>query len=193
MPAPAWTSAHRCRRRRCSAWTAPGRSPVAFSTGDQDNLAPDPISPPPAVSQHNYVASVTESVKVASDGTRTFQSKPNWRYAWPQTGSPGGERVIGPMTLFNKTLYFSSFLQAEPSAASCKIGDSTIWAVDYVKPLDVAAPYNGGDYTTAPGCQGHHLRSGLSRAGRGASTAPLLQQRRRGQQQRRRISSATGT
>ncbi len=105
-----------------------GQITVAFSTGDQDSLTPDPT-------QTNYVASVTEAVTVATDGTRTYKSQLNWRYGWT-----GGERVLGPLTLFNKTLYYSSFAEG----ADCTdIGASTIWGVDYLQPKD-ATLLSGG-------------------------------------------------
>jgi len=104
-----------------------GQITIAYATGDQDNFAPDPDPANPVT--HNVVASVTEVVKVnASDGTRVFGARPNWVQSFT-----GGERVLGPLTLFAKKLYYSSFLQGV--SANCNdIGTSTVWAVDYIQP-----------------------------------------------------------
>ncbi len=96
-----------------------GQITVNFSTGDQDNLTPDPNAPP------NYVASLTEAV-VSSAGVTNFQAQLNWTQAYT-----GGERVLGPMTLFNKNLYFTTFLQSV-NLDCTDIGTSTVWGLDYI-------------------------------------------------------------
>ena len=71
---------------------------------------------------------------------------------------------MGPMTLFNKMLYFSSFLQARPpeQQPAAVLGDSTIWGVDYVKPAGSSARRPamasfGLIQIPGTGDQGHHL------------------------------------
>ncbi len=105
-----------------------GNLTVAFSTGDQDVLtAPAGMT--------NYVVSLTE--KLVSS---VYNSQVNW-----YTPFTNGERVAGPITLFNGVLYFSSF-QPEPSTSSnvCRAGSSRVWGVDYIEPKDKTNRALGG-------------------------------------------------
>ncbi len=103
---------------------------VAFSTGDQDVLTAPP-------DMTNYVVSLTEHLD--SSGT-AYDSKANW-----YTTLAGGERVAGPITLFNGVLYFSTF-QPTPAGSSdvCSAGTSKVWGVDYILPKTASKPSDGG-------------------------------------------------
>jgi type IV pilus assembly protein PilY1 len=103
---------------------------VAFSTGDQDVL-----TAPPEMT--NYVVSLTEQLD--STGA-AYDSKANW-----YTTLAGGERVAGPITLFNGVLYFSTF-QPTPagSSAVCSAGTSKVWGVDYIIPKTASKLSDGG-------------------------------------------------
>jgi type IV pilus assembly protein PilY1 len=104
-----------------------GNVTVAFSTGDQDVLT---------ASGNNYVYSLTE--KLSSDET-TYTSSVNW-----YTELASGERVAGPMTLFNSGLYFSSFKPEPPGTNVCSAGSSRVWGVDYITPDDPSDKSKGG-------------------------------------------------
>jgi type IV pilus assembly protein PilY1 len=101
-----------------------GQITVAFSTGDQDNLTPDPNQASPVT--FNYVASLTERATTDSGGITRFHANLNWQQEFG-----GGKRVLGPMTLFNRTLYFSTFMQTISPTCS-DIGTSSVWGLDYL-------------------------------------------------------------
>ncbi len=103
---------------------------VAFSTGDQDVLTAPP-------DMTNYVVSLTE--KLDSNGS-AYDSKANW-----YTTFSSGERVAGPITLFNGVLYFSSFQPTPPGSTNvCSAGSSKVWGVDYVIPKTSTKLSDGG-------------------------------------------------
>ena len=103
---------------------------IAFSTGDQEVLTAPP-------GMDNYVYSVTEQENA---GGTAFESKVNW-----YTKLLNGERVAGPMTLFNSSLFFSTFEPEDPSSgAACKAGSSRVWGVDYLIPKQTADLSQGG-------------------------------------------------
>lgn len=117
-----------------------GQITINFSTGDQDNLTPDPNPSSPVT--YNYVASLTETLKPVM-GVPKFQSQLNWLETYK-----GGKRVLGPMTLFNKTLYFSTFLQSITSACN-DIGTSSVLGLDYIQPVTPNTPASGGKVNLA--------------------------------------------
>ncbi len=107
-----------------------GNVTAAFSTGDQDVLTAPP-------GMKNYVYSLTE--KVDATGTK-FTSKVNWYESFAN-----GERVAGPMTLFNGALFFSTF-SPEPTGTTqvCKAGSSRVWGMDYLDPKEPGDLSQGG-------------------------------------------------
>lgn len=108
-----------------------GQITLAFSTGDQENLAPD-------AAHVNYVASLTEVLDRSNPASFVFKSQLNWRESLTS-----GDRVLGPMTLFDKVLYFSTFQQ--PLTVACDTAlESRIWGLNYLLPLDPANPKLGG-------------------------------------------------
>lgn len=104
-----------------------GNVTVAFSSGDQDVLT---------ASGNNFVYSLTEKLE-ADD--KTYASSVNWF-----TELTGGERVAGPMTLFNSGLYFSTFKPEPPGTNVCSSGSSRVWGVDYITPEDPGDKSKGG-------------------------------------------------
>lgn len=105
-----------------------GELTVAFSTGDQELLTAE-------TGMRNYAFSLTEVPAGSSVSSRV-----NW-----YTEFVDGERVTGPMTLFNGALYFTSFTPEPPTSAEvCQSGSSRVWGVDYVLPLDAGNRALGG-------------------------------------------------
>ncbi len=97
-----------------------GNVTIAFSTGDQDVLTAP-------VGMATYAVSLTEKVDPIGP---TFTSNANW-----YTKLDDGERVAGPMSLFNGALFFSTFKPESPNSTQvCKAGSSRVWGVDYIKP-----------------------------------------------------------
>ena len=104
-----------------------------------------------------YVYSITEKVQGNPAKLRAFV---NW-YLGPQTSGNGtsgnffqpGERVSGPMTVFNGTFYFSTFAAAALSATTCTSGDARLWGRDYVTPYSTTDASQGGawEFPAPPG------------------------------------------
>ena len=59
-------------------------------------------------------------------------------------GFQAGERVSGPMTVFNGALYFSTYAAASAAAASCSSGVASLWGRDYVRPDSTSDLSQGG-------------------------------------------------
>ncbi len=104
---------------------------VNYATGDQSNFATTAI---------NHVYSVTERTKTISTGL-TQESQVNWHIKLT-----GGITPTGPLSLFDTTLYFSTFKPDTASSDACLNGEGTVWGVDYL--LNDAKP--GPDGTALP-------------------------------------------
>jgi type IV pilus assembly protein PilY1 len=96
-----------------------GNVTVAFSTGDQDLL--DATG-----GMKTYVYSLLERPNATSTA---YESYANWF-----TEFKDGERVTGPMSLFNGALYFTSFEPTSGGGPVCGSGTSRVWGVDYILP-----------------------------------------------------------
>jgi type IV pilus assembly protein PilY1 len=101
-----------------------GNITVAFSTGDQDVFT--------ATGTH-HVFSATSDLD-----SLTAPAQVNWYDKLEE-----GERVSGPITLFNGVLYYSTFKPAA-EAAVCQPDTSRVWAVDYIKPENANDKAAGG-------------------------------------------------
>ncbi|MCC6552914.1 MAG: hypothetical protein IT372_07825 [Polyangiaceae bacterium] len=88
---------------------------ILFSTGDQESFTSSA-----AVS--GRIWSLTE---VIEDGE--VHLKHNWSRALPD-----GQRVTGPISLFDSTAYFATFTPLPASAAACSDGFGSIWGLDYI-------------------------------------------------------------
>ena len=83
-----------------------------------------------------FVYSVTETVQ---GSPAKLRANVNWWLGPARLSSAGigmqpGERVSGPMTVFNGTLYFSTYAAPAPNQASCNGGTAYLWGRDYVTP-----------------------------------------------------------
>lgn len=103
-----------------------GRLTVAFSTGDQRTMSRHGEHP---------VWSLTET-RVAGK----VRSEINWFLKGTNAGNPSGalhlrngERVTGPMTLFDGVLYFTTYDPSQENALTCSAGETFLWGVDYIK------------------------------------------------------------
>ena len=92
-----------------------------------------------------YVYSITEMVQ---GNPAKLRANINW-WLGPATmssvgvGMQPGERVSGPMAVFNGTLYFSTYAAPAPNVASCNGGNAYLYGRDYVTP-DVASDLSQG-------------------------------------------------
>jgi len=95
-----------------------------------------------------YVYSITEKVQgTASTANDTDDPTPtgpklrafvNWWLGPASTpvALRAGERVSGPMTVFDRVLYFATYFAGDPTVVSCTNGSARLWGFDYVTPLD---------------------------------------------------------
>ncbi len=103
-----------------------------IATGDQETYTTSGL---------NFIYSVSE--KVQGSSTFTLRAQVNWYWALsPDPAHPTGERVSGPMSVFDGVLYLATFRPT--SAAGCSAGAPYIWGMDYVTPFDTNALSKGG-------------------------------------------------
>jgi type IV pilus assembly protein PilY1 len=131
-----------------------GNLTINVSTGDQDAIGA-------SSTMKNYVWSLTEEpVLFANGDVDSFKSKVNW-----YRELTGGERVTGPLVLFNSSLFFSTFKPPAAGSPVCSVGTSAVWGMHYLTgPLGaggVPAKNVGGAPTQALGGQLFILASNL--------------------------------
>ncbi|EYF01714.1 PilC/PilY family type IV pilus protein [Chondromyces apiculatus] len=95
-----------------------GNTVVLFSTGDQEtfNASPD---------LNTRLWSLTESVDY-SGGSPILRIEDNWRREFT-----GGQRVTGPISLFDSVAYFSTYTPLAANASECADGYGTVWGLQY--------------------------------------------------------------
>lgn len=101
-----------------------GQLVVTFATGDTETYT---------ATGTNFVYSTTET----SDGTK-LRASVNWYLPFLN-----GERVSGPMAIFDSVLYFSTYA-AGSNLQSCSGGVAKMWGRDFVTPKDVSDLSVGG-------------------------------------------------
>jgi type IV pilus assembly protein PilY1 len=98
-----------------------GNVTVAFSTGDQETFLG-------TTGMKNYLWSLAES---PTGSPPVFKSEAQWSLFLNN-----GERVSGPMSLFNSTLFYTTHKPAAfGGQKNCSAGESRICAVDYLLPM----------------------------------------------------------
>ncbi|HEX3851076.1 MAG TPA: hypothetical protein VHW01_08925, partial [Polyangiaceae bacterium] len=93
---------------------------IAFSTGDQTALGSAP-------GMLNYVWSLRD----LPDANQVFFADLFWTEQLL-----AGERVTGPMSLFNSYLYFSTVTPPAANAACTSTNGARIWGMNYIVPRD---------------------------------------------------------
>jgi type IV pilus assembly protein PilY1 len=87
----------------------------------------------------DVIYSVTEKVQ---GSPAKLRAAVNWWLGPKATGISGsgvldqGERVSGPMTVFNSTFYFATYDAGASNTNACKQGMGRIWGRDFVTPAD---------------------------------------------------------
>jgi type IV pilus assembly protein PilY1 len=94
---------------------------IEVASGDQEVLGSEP-------GFTNSLYSLTELVNAAQTGTST---QVNW-----YTSFVNGERVVGPMVLFNTWLYYATYRPPDPAGSVCSNGASFIWQSSYLDRKD---------------------------------------------------------
>lgn len=126
---------------------------IGVANGDQDDLGAKPAN------DHNLLWSVTE---IPALGGVPVHPELNWYLNFTN-----GERVTGPMAVFDKTLYFATYKVSNATVNVCQAGSANLYGRDYVKPYDVSNRSLGGEYRLAPTsapfqAQGPELIPGVS-------------------------------
>ncbi len=125
------------------ATTSPnGSTIINAASGEQENII--------SSNDENVVISVED--RRALPGTNGQSSFVNWTEILGGGASAGnvsghpGERVTGPMTVFDRTLYFATDAPA-PVGSICAGATQWLWGIDYAAPAGGvgASPANGGD------------------------------------------------
>ncbi len=129
-----------------------------YATAKYAETEATPIETPPVIST-DPLGRVTVAVSTGDQQTLTTAGKyPVWSYTeWLTSGTPvthvnwflneqnsvqkegasdlhfgGGERVMGPMSLFSGVLYFSSQRPPATGLTMCSNGEAFLWAVHYL-------------------------------------------------------------
>ncbi|WP_437800876.1 hypothetical protein [Sorangium sp. So ce693] len=92
-----------------------GNKVILFSTGDQEA----------------FTASGTIETRVWSITERPHNSSLRFSENWV-VPLMGGQRVTGPISLFNGCAYFATFTPVAPGTYTCADGRGSIWGVDYL-------------------------------------------------------------
>ncbi|MBX3234041.1 MAG: hypothetical protein KIT84_32975 [Labilithrix sp.] len=103
---------------------------INVATGDQESMV--------ASSDTNYVFSIRE--------VRDASSFPKASTLWWQV-LPNSERVTGPMTVFDRILYFASYQPRQPATGSAictGLGLTKLWGLHYTAPFTDGDPTSGG-------------------------------------------------
>ena len=104
---------------------------IAAATGDQENIIA-------STTERNYLMSIQEQKALNA----TTPGRALVRWFLPLTNAA---RVTGPMTVFDRTLYFATYQPVIPSAGACSNGGGALlWGMDYYNP-------QGGSVATAAG------------------------------------------
>ncbi len=84
---------------------------------------------------------------------------------------PGGERVTGPLQLFNGQLFFTSMWPVSGSGI-CTEGETRLWGLDYAAPYDPLDPSAGGLARFPVACAAPNAGACYDRCLSGATTFP---------------------
>ncbi|MES1176714.1 MAG: hypothetical protein ABUL62_20490 [Myxococcales bacterium] len=97
-----------------------GNVTVALSTGDQSSLGT-------STGQTNFIWSLRD----LPDSNHVFSANLAWGYKFLD-----GERVTGPISLFNSYLYFSTVTPPPQNAACTSTNGARVWGMHYLTPRD---------------------------------------------------------
>jgi type IV pilus assembly protein PilY1 len=121
-----------------------GRVVLNAASGSQDTF--DLTGP-------NFLVSLTETVQTAS-GSTDFHAAVNWYLGSQLPSGPGvtplpssvwdvGERVSGPMVVFNNGLFFTTYSAGVTGNNVCTAGDARLWGMDYITPAPATTNTSG--------------------------------------------------
>jgi type IV pilus assembly protein PilY1 len=141
-----------------------GDMTINVATGDQETLGA-------STTTSNYVWSLTE--RTSNDRSLSgIATHVNWYLKLDN-----GERVVGPMTLFNSQLFFATFAPPGATAHVCSSGTSRVWGMDYIRPfgyLSQSTAINQGGLARLPGSKGDFVQSLTGQDVAGSSDAVIF-------------------
>jgi type IV pilus assembly protein PilY1 len=107
-----------------------GNLSLQFATGDQETYTSQYTLPGKDNDADDIFEQINFVYSIQEQGTgSSLQTQVNWFYPLRF-----GERVTGPMAVFDNKLYYTTF--APPNAAPvCNAGQPKLWSVDYQNPL----------------------------------------------------------
>lgn len=114
-----------------AAATDRGELMVGIATGEQESF----VAP---VGTDNFVYALTETIASCPVGNSPCATL-NWYQPLLQ-----GERVSGPMTIFDRTFYFATYAPATASGTVCRNGLAYLWGMDFITPRTLGTPSDGG-------------------------------------------------
>lgn len=127
-----------------------GNLTLQYATGDQSTYSASytiPGQPTVSLEEINFVY----SLRVGTSNSGTPVSQVNWY--WPFRY---GERVTGPMAVFDNVFYFASFAPPNPtSGVVCNGGTPKLWGLDYEVPLSTCSSGPPDWYGVPTGCGGN--------------------------------------
>ena len=88
-----------------------------------------------------YMYSVSE---VVAGTPAKMHAQVNWWLDPSTVTNSPGERVSGPMTVFDSAFYFATYAAAPQGSQSCTSGHGRIWGLDFVQPNDPTTLSKGG-------------------------------------------------
>ncbi|HKQ69075.1 MAG TPA: PilC/PilY family type IV pilus protein [Polyangiaceae bacterium] len=100
---------------------------IAFSTGDQETFLPQGADNAflAASNMKNYLFSLIEK----PNGTKVRSEA-----QWFDPNLTGGKRVSGPLSLFESTLFFTTYTPATSASDVCQSGQSRLCFLHYIEP-----------------------------------------------------------
>ncbi|MEO8917794.1 MAG: hypothetical protein ABI488_10230 [Polyangiaceae bacterium] len=118
--APVWNTGQPIATAPVLSVDAAGNATIAFSTGEQNALGASP-------GMLNYVWSLRD----LPDASKALFADPFWVQQLLD-----GERVTGPMSLFNSFLYFSTVTPPAANAVCTSTNGTRVWGMNYITPKD---------------------------------------------------------
>jgi type IV pilus assembly protein PilY1 len=115
-----------------------GNVTLQYATGDQSSYTANytvPGQPKPVYQTINYVYSLKVTSTIPAGNT---VSAVNWYQPLGTVPASAGERVTGPMAVFDDTFYFATFVPPNPEAPTapvCNGGTPKLWGFDYELPV----------------------------------------------------------
>ena len=94
-----------------------------------------------------YVYSISEKLDA---NTSKLRATVNWWLDPATETGKLGERVSGPMTVFDGVLYFATYGAPNAASQSCTSGDARLWGRDYITPDDANDLTKGGRLVLQP-------------------------------------------